>query len=166
MGRIRLYVAQSLRVPAEEVLDSQGTRIELPFLRVFSMLRIGQRVSDTREGILDSAAPLTLIPQCHWQHFAQDIEWLTPVRPISWLTSISGKTGGSSPCRVGRVEVTAFDLERPPRELAPVPVIALFEQQPGADDRIIVGVHASILLPEGEEPRCCAPPRSPLPPKQ
>jgi hypothetical protein len=41
--------------------------------------------------------------------------------------------------------MTASDLEHPRQELAPVTVIALFEQQPSADDRILVGLHASIL---------------------
>jgi hypothetical protein len=147
MGRIRLYIEQSLRTPPEDVLDSQGIRIEIPFLRVFCMLRIGHRARYVWEGILDNASPLMLFPLCHWQHFAQDIEWLTPVNtsPGSWLRGITGKTGGSSPCRVGRVEITAFDLERPQQELAPVPVIALFEQQPGADDRILVGLYGSVL---------------------
>jgi hypothetical protein len=101
----------------------------------------------TWEGLFDSASPLTVVPRYHWRHFAQDIEWLRPVRtsPGSWLTSITGKTGGSCPCRVGRVEMTAFDLERPPQWLAPVHVIALFEQQPSSDDRILIGLHASIL---------------------
>jgi hypothetical protein len=111
------------------------------------MLRIGQRARYPAEGVLDSAAPLTVIPRAHWLCFARDIEWLTPVStsPNSWLRRITGKTGGAIACRVGRVEMTAFDLERPPQELAPVPVIALFEQQAGPDDRILVGLHASIL---------------------
>jgi hypothetical protein len=147
MGRIRLYIQQSLRVPSEDVLDSQGARIEIPFLRVFSLLRIGRGTRYVWEGVLDSGAPLTVVPHDHWQHFSRDIEWLAPVNtsPGSWLTRITGKTGGSCPCRVGRVEITAFDLERPRQKLAPVPVIALFEQQATVDDRILVGLHASIL---------------------
>ncbi len=147
MGRIRLYVTQSPRVQPEHVLDSQGMRIEIPFLRVFTFLRIGRRAHYTWEGLLDNGAPLTVIPRDHWRCFANDIEWLTPVQanPLSWLTRITGKTGGSCPCRVGRVEMMAFDLDRPRGHLAPVPVIALFEQQPSADDRILVGLHASIL---------------------
>jgi hypothetical protein len=147
MGRIRLYVEQTLRTPAEDVLDSWGTRNTIPFLRVFALIQMGRTARYTWEGLLDGAAPLTVFPQQRWQHFRRDIEWLTPAStsPTSWLRQITGKTGGSCPCRVGRVEMTAFDLETPRQQLAPVPVIALFEQQPSADDRILIGLHASIL---------------------
>jgi hypothetical protein len=131
----------------EAVLDSQGMRIEIPCLRVSTLLRIGPRAAYVWDALIDNGAPLTVIPRCHLHHFRSDVEWLTPVRPDpgSWLTNVTGKTGGSCVCRVGRVEMSAFDLERPRQELAPVPVIALFEQQPSADDRILIGLHASIL---------------------
>ena len=147
MGRIRLYIQQSLRVQSEDVLDSQGIRIEIPFLRRVLL------APNWPEGAIHPGrrprqrAPLTVFPRYHWQHFTGDIEWLTPVKSSSglWLTNITGKTGGFCPCRVGRVEITAFDLERPRQQLAPVPVIALFEQQASSDDRILVGLHGSIL---------------------
>jgi hypothetical protein len=147
MARIRLYVLQSPRTPAEEVVDAQGARILLPFLRTFSYLRIEGPTRYVHECVIDTGAPLTVFPHAHWQQFAADVEWLTVSgnQPRSWLTNLRGKTGGSCPCRVGRVLVTAFDLEHPRQELAPVQVIAQFELRASSDDRIIVGLHASIL---------------------
>lgn len=111
------------------------------------MVRIGKKTRYAWEAICDSGAPVTVIPHFHWRHFARDIEWLTLARPdpSSWLENITGRTGGSSVCRAGRVEMAAFDLENPRGYLAPVPVIALFEQQPSPDNRILIGLHASIL---------------------
>jgi hypothetical protein len=88
-----------------------------------------------------------LFPWVHWQNFASDVEWLIPVGASakSWLTQISGRTGGHSNCRVGRVEVVALDVNRISQHLPPVSVIAQFEEMPSGDDRILIGLHASIL---------------------
>jgi hypothetical protein len=147
MARVDLLITQSLRTQAEEVVDSQGARTMIPFLRVFGLLRIGSRARYIHDCVIDTGAPLTLFPWLHWQHFASDVEWLSPVttQPSSWLTNVSGRTGGSCPCRVGRVEVTALDVQRPVVEMGPVSVIAQFEQVPRSDDRILIGLHASIL---------------------
>jgi hypothetical protein len=146
VARIRLYVEQSVRVAAQTVLDASGGQFSIPFLRVFSYLRVGLRKPLVQECIIDIGAPLSVFPLVHWRRFASEIEWLTPtaVGP-SWLTGFSGRTGGSSPCRAGRVHVAAFDRERPSNQLAPVPIIALFEQAQNPDDRILIGLHASIL---------------------
>jgi hypothetical protein len=147
MARIRLAVAESLRVQPEEVIDSKGQRILLPLLRVFGLLRIGRQARYPRDCIIDPGAPLTLFPLIHWQQFAGDVEWLKPTStsPKSWLTNVRGRTGGSSSCRIGRVEVVAVDMFDSRQQLAPVWVIAQFEQYLNPDDRILVGLHASIL---------------------
>jgi hypothetical protein len=147
MARVGLLVAQSPRAQPQNVVDALGQPISVPLLRVFGMVRIGQRARYTWDCIIDIAAPLTLFPWVHWQNFASDVEWLTPVGASaqSWLTNVSGRTGGNCLCRVGRVEVTALDVRRPRRGLAPVSVIAQFEQDPNGDDRILIGLHASIL---------------------
>src|SRR5262245_40872734 len=134
MARIRLHVAQSLRTQPQEVVDAQGTRITLPFLRVFGLLRIGRGTRYVHDCIIDIGAPLTVFPRSHWQHFARDVEWLSPVgaSPGSWLTNVYGRTGGRGLCRVGRVDVGALDVFQPRQELASVPVIAQFEQTPAA----------------------------------
>jgi hypothetical protein len=143
--RIRLYVQQSLRISAGAVIDPAGSTHTLPFLRVVCFLRIDP-APFVAECYIDTAAPLTVFPLVQWRQFAGQIEWLTPVSGApSWLTTISGKTGGSAPCRVGRVCAVAFDCERPPQQLPPVEVIGLFEQAQSGDDRILIGLHASIL---------------------
>jgi hypothetical protein len=147
MARVRLAVIQSLRVQPQEVIDQQGVRIVLPFLRVNGVLRVGRRAHSPCDCIIDIGAPLTVIPRLHWRRFASDIEWLTtvPGSAQSWVTNVYGRTGGNAPCRIGRVEVVAVDVFQPSLTLASVPVIALFEQQLPVDDRILIGLHASIL---------------------
>jgi hypothetical protein len=145
VARIRLYVEQSLRVAAQPVLDALGGQFSIPFLRVFSYIRVGMRQPYVQDCIIDIGAPLSVFPLYHWRKFASEIEWLTPTGGASWLTAFSGKTGGSSRCRPGRVLVAAFDRERPSNRLASVPIIALFEQTYTPDDRILIGLHASIL---------------------
>jgi hypothetical protein len=46
-------------------------------------------------------------------------------------------------CRIGRVTLTAFDLER--CCLAPVRVLGLFLHDLPQDDRPLIGLHASLL---------------------
>jgi hypothetical protein len=78
----------------------------------------------------------------------QHIEWLTPMNPAAdrnWLVTLRGRTGGRSRCRLGRVSFQAGDLDRPPRLLPAVRVIAQFEQDVSEEDRMIIGLHASVL---------------------
>jgi hypothetical protein len=147
MARIDLLVTQSLRAQPEDVLDSQGHRITIPFLRVFGLLQIGWRARYVADCIIDTAAHISVFPLLHWQHFARDIEWLTPVNlsSQSWVRNVYGRTGGHCRCRVGRVDVVAHDVLRRRPGLASVPVIALFEEVDSGDDRILIGVHASIV---------------------
>jgi hypothetical protein len=148
VGRIRLYLRQSPRAAPATVHDARGNAITLPFLRVFTLIRAGIRTSRLLDAIIDSGAPLTVFPLQVWQPFSREIEWLRPAAdqgPASWITQLQGRTGGRSACDVGRVFVEALDMERPPRVLRAVPVIAQFERSPHQDDRVIVGLHASIL---------------------
>ena len=91
---------------------------------------------------------MSVFPRSRWLPFADEIQWLrvqTDRPDDCWLTRITGWTGGQAPCRVGRVAVQALDRERPSAELAFVDVIALFEQEPSNNDRILIGMHASIF---------------------
>jgi hypothetical protein len=145
VARIRLYIEQSLRTE-EGVVYDQGAEVRVPFLRVFVNLRIGEQARYTRDAIVDIGAPLTVFPREQWQKFKDDIEWLTaPPSAPSWLRSIAGRTGGSQACLVGRVSVVAFDLGSPPTFLPALKVLALFEREYSPDDRILIGLHASIL---------------------
>ena len=57
MTRIRLYVEQSLRTREETVADNQGQQLRLPFLRLFSLIRIGGRPDAPQECLVDTGAP-------------------------------------------------------------------------------------------------------------
>jgi hypothetical protein len=148
VARIRLYVTQSLRTVAGTAVDEAGTTLVIPFLRVFVNLRIGSRTFHIRDAIVDTGSPLTVIPHVHWRHFEDEVEWLTlPTGQAAppWLTGVARRADNAVSCRLGRVSMAAFDLEQPPRFLAPVSVLGLFEEQRGEDDRILVGLHGSIL---------------------
>jgi hypothetical protein len=63
----------------------------------------------------------------------------------SWLTKLRDRTGGRSDCRIGRVFVELFDLERPQQFLPFVSIVAQFEQQDYPDESIITGLHGGVL---------------------
>ena len=111
MARIRLYLRAS---ETQEVVDSLGNTIRLPFLRLSVLFYVGaQRF--LLDGLIDSGAPLNVFPEKYWKQFEPDIEWLTfppGVSPSAWWTTVTGLTGGSFPCRLGRVSVIPFDTER------------------------------------------------------
>jgi hypothetical protein len=151
MARIRLYVRQHASAQEARVIEPGGAEIRLPVLRVIVHVRIGERALYPYDAIVDPGAPLTVVPEKHWRQFAADVEWLSPspnyVNP-RWLTEIRGKTGGSCPCRVGRVVLAPFDLGEPGRPMQFLPatrVIALFEQGQSGDDRMLVGLYSSVL---------------------
>ncbi|MGH7223940.1 MAG: hypothetical protein ACRELF_11985, partial [Gemmataceae bacterium] len=81
------------------------------------------------------------------KHFAEDIELLSPDDSSldSWLTVITGKTGGERSCRIGRVVAEAFDLGPPLTFLPASTLLALFEETPNGDDQVLVGLHGGIL---------------------
>jgi hypothetical protein len=148
VARMRIYVRQSLRTKAETVFAVPELPITVPFLRIFTLMRVGFQTRQVAQSIIDTGAPLTVFPRKTWQQFASEIEWLslaaTPVN-VSWLTNLRGRTGGRSPCRIGRVWVEAFDLERPQRFLPGMPIIAQFEEKVFPDERGITGLHGGIL---------------------
>jgi hypothetical protein len=148
LARIRVYVQQSLRTDPETVVDASGSTIVIPFLRVFTLLRIGRRTPQIFDGIIDTGAPLSVFPRLSWKHFASEVEWLMipPERlSSSWLANLRGRTGGRSRCRIGRVFAQVFDLEKGRHCLPSVPILAHFEEVVTDEDRIILGLHAGIL---------------------
>jgi hypothetical protein len=99
------------------------------------------------DGLIDSGAPLSVFPEKHWKQFEHDIEWLTfppGARPNPWWTTVSGATGGSLPCRLGRVALLPFDTER--RQLPTVKVVAKFAEDSGLFARSLMGLAAGILV--------------------
>jgi hypothetical protein len=129
-------------------VDKLGTPIVLPFLRLFTLLRIGQRARRLADGIIDTGAPLSVFPRLTWKQFAKDIDWLTKPserRANSRVSNLRGRTGGTSRCRIGRVFLEAFDLEKGCRFLPGALILAQFEEEETIDDRIILGIHGGIL---------------------
>jgi hypothetical protein len=148
VGRVRLYVEQSLRISESTVIDDEGHSYQIPFLRLLGYLRVGRTARRFNECLVDTGAPISVFPHTRWQPFADEIKWLrvqTDHPEECWLTRITGWTGGQARCRVGRVAVQALDRERPSAELDYVDVIGLFEQEPSYNDRILIGLHASIF---------------------
>lgn len=148
MARIRVYVRQSPRTIAETVLDNSGGSIVLPFLRVYSVIRIGLRSRQVADCVIDTGAPLSVFPRQTWETIADEIEWLnlpSGRAKESWVVNLRGRTGGQSKCRIGRIFAELFDLERPQQFLPGDNIIAQFEEQRFPDDRIIIGLHGGIL---------------------
>lgn len=136
-----------MRTSAGLVRTGESKLLSVPFLRVYSQMRIGVQSKFVQDCIVDTGAPLTIFPVTQWKQFAEDIEWLSPADPSidSWLTRITGKTGGERSCLIGRVAAEAFDLGPPATFLPPSMVLALFEEDPNGDDQIIAGLHGGIL---------------------
>ncbi len=148
MARIRVYVRQSQRTSPETVFDASRTPIILPFLPLFALLRVGRKARHLADGIIDTGAPLSVFPHLSWKRFAGDIEWLTlpPERlSASWVANLSGRTGGTRRCRIGRVFLEAFDVEQGCQFLPGTRILAQFEEDETIDNRIILGLHGGIL---------------------
>ena len=67
------------------------------------------------DGLLDTGAVMTILPERLWKKHERAIEWLaiaTDSPTSDWLTRINGIGGGSIPCRIGRVTVVFWDLSR------------------------------------------------------
>ena len=129
----------------QQVVTASGELVELILLRLSALLRIGseQRAFD---GLFDSGSALTIFPERVWRKFERDIEWLTfpsGATPAAWWISVSGLTGGSTPCRIGRIPVTVVDDVG--RTLSPVPVLAKFAEDVGTFPRILLGLYGGVL---------------------
>ena len=55
MAQIHIYPLQSGRTPEGAVRDAQGRTIAIPFLRAFTMLRIGGLPEEIHDAIIDTA---------------------------------------------------------------------------------------------------------------
>jgi hypothetical protein len=145
---IRVYIRQSQRTSPETVFDAKQTPIALPFLRLFVLLRIGRLARQLADGIIDTGAPLSVFPRLTWKSFASEIDWLTlpPQRySRSWVANLSGRTGGTSRCRIGRVFLEAYDVESGCHFLPGAFILAQFEEDETIDNRVILGLHGGIL---------------------
>jgi hypothetical protein len=148
VARMRVYVRQSPQTPAETVLAAPGVPLTGPFLRLFTILRVGLQARQVEQSIIDTGAPRTVFPRKAWRQFTSEIEWLSlpaAQATASWLTNLRGRTGDKSRCRIGRVWVEAFDLQRPQRFLPGARILAQFEEKELPDERVITGLYGGIL---------------------
>jgi len=80
------------------------------------------------EGLIDTGAPLSVLPQSVWGPIAPKIEWLSELHDANlpiWLKNAGGLTGGLIPCRVGHIVISLSDEFR--RQLGPkIGLIAKF----------------------------------------
>ncbi len=142
MARIRLEIYS---MEQQVVLDSQGTRLVLPFVRLATFLYVGQHPK-VWDGLIDTGSPFTLVPKIVWEKFPELIEWFSfppGTSPPPWWTTASGLTGGSFPCRLGRFPLSVAD--RKGLRLPEVPVIAKFVEDDGRLQRMVLGLHDGIL---------------------
>ncbi len=142
MPQIRLSLFSRER---QTVVLPDQSLLSLSFLRLTSLLRIGNN-STIYDGLVDSGAPLTVVPERIWRTFEKEIEWFSfpaNTTPSNLWTEVAGVTGGTVKCRLGRISMVALDLQG--KELAPVPVIAKFAEDGTLFPRILVGLHVSIL---------------------
>src|SRR5688572_5999590 len=84
--------------------DEQQNRYEVPWLRLTTVVYVGTSKTP-HDGLIDTGSPLTVFPEKTWKDTAGEIRWLSPApgsQIPSWLTTITGVTGGSPvPCRLG-----------------------------------------------------------------
>ncbi len=77
-----------------------------PSLRFTCRVRLSTLPGVSATALIDTGAPLTLLPRQAWEHSASDIEFLAT--PSGWRT-IHGLGGGSVPCRLARIHVMLVD---------------------------------------------------------
>jgi hypothetical protein len=152
MARIKLSVFSPSAMRPGRVISTSGAVFDIPFFRLFVLARLGSSVH-LDECVLDTGAPVSVIHENRWRTFEPEIEWLSPapgeILP-DWLTAPTGFAGGSCPCRLGIIRVTALGAETRPSALATVPVLAQFlEDGPvvpaGIQRRVLFGLHGGIL---------------------
>jgi hypothetical protein len=152
VGRLRLHVENADKGTEAVLVSADGEEYHVALLRVRADVRFGSVAPHyIRRCIVDSGAPLSVIPEYHWRKFESDIEWLRPTTALPrWLTRPSGYMGGECPCRLGLVEVVA--LRYAPGVvtlLKPVRLLAQFlEDGPdppeGRERPILIGLQHSI----------------------
>jgi hypothetical protein len=117
VAKVRLFCLDTDR---QDFLDANGATIGLIYLRLSTMLRIGPS-GYLCDGLVDTGSAFSVFPELIWRRTA------------------SGLTGGTFPCRVGRIAVTVFDLQR--NEISNVPVIGKFLNDGGKlRPRALVGL--------------------------
>src|SRR5262245_23850524 len=103
-----------LRTHRQAVATQDGQTLEVWRERVKALLVIGRRSQRIRESLVDTGAVLTVFPRSVWTEFEGEIDWVdvkSETKRRDWTKSITGLSGGSVPCRLGRVQMRIVDLE-------------------------------------------------------
>ncbi len=133
------------------LLDPQGGEQTVPLLRLLMTVAFGKDPPSTAAdkriqfaAILDTGAPLTVIPKRFWQRFSSEITRLQVVSGPPLIARVGGRQFSYF---YGRVWMSAFDLFG--RRLPAVPVLAQFREDdipPGEPQPpILLGVWGGIL---------------------
>ncbi len=75
--------------------------------RIYSLFFLFNESTPLHQIIVDTGAPLTVLPQAVWKKHSGAIEWLSceePETPPGFL-SVNGIGGGSIPCQIGVVDM-------------------------------------------------------------
>jgi hypothetical protein len=134
-----------ITVDEQQVADRAGP-LTVPHTRLTALLYLADSHKPC-DGLVDVGAPLSIVPESIWREFAADIEWLAVpphAETRSWIRTVSGYTGGSIPCRLGRVSVRFFDLHG--ALLPATPIVAKFASDNGTlPRRLLLGLWGGIL---------------------
>jgi hypothetical protein len=130
----------------EQFMDTNGGAVPLTFLRLAAMLRVGPHQLKC-EGLFNTGTALTVFPERLWRRFENAVDWLhaSPGHRLpAWWTSATGLTGGTFPCRIGRIQLTVWDREK--NEICNIPVTGKFLADGGKlRERVLLGLSHSIL---------------------
>jgi hypothetical protein len=100
------------------------------------------------DGLIDTGAMLTVIPQRIWQRHEARIEWLEPTDSSLSLeecwTHVSGLSGGGIPSRLGKAPLTFLDPVHK-RRLPLGTVVAKFALDGGALPRALLGLCGGVF---------------------
>ena len=115
-------VRLTLEAPRQTVvMDQDGPRF-VTADRVKTYFRL-PGVGTWHSGLIDTGAPLTVLPEEIWFPHRHAIEWVSAPSGQSlpgWLRSVSGLSGGQFICEPGLIDVVFFDSELhclPPRRI-------------------------------------------------
>ena len=121
------------------VVDRSGPRL-LTADRLSTYFRL-PGIGTWHRALIDTGAPLTVIPETVWKSHADTIEWVgcpPGDEPPAWLRSVNGLGGGLFRCDLALVQVSFFDDEL--RCLSPRSIYAKCAHDAGALPVTLIGL--------------------------
>jgi hypothetical protein len=141
MARISLII---MKKDPGVVLDG-GRPVTLELVRLVAIAHISRRQISV-DGLIDTGSPLTVFPESVWRYFEDEIQWFRrDGTAVEWLDTVAGYTGGSFPCRLGRIGVRLIDLDC--NGLDQTVVIGKFAEDRGVlPRRVLWGLAGGVLV--------------------